>query len=139
MKEYNVFVLIGDGECYEGSTWESINYAANLKLDNLCVVIDRNKQITLDATEDCNKLEPLAKKWESFGWREWTIDGHSFEQLRRAFDIFKNKGTQNRPMVIIAETIKGKGVSFMEGQVKWHHGMPNKEEYERAKAELNGS
>jgi transketolase len=108
-------------------------FAAHHKLDNLVAIIDRNGQCVTDFTENFNRLEPLDSKWRSFGWSVKRINGHSFEELRGAF---KDIREQKAPLVIIADTVKGKGVSFMERVPKWHHGVPSKEEFERAKDEL---
>lgn len=132
-KDFLTFVLLGDGECYEGSVWETAMFAAHHNLNNLVAIIDRNYQITLDYTETVLKLESLEEKWKSFGWNTISVDGHSFNELKRAFWNIRNK---SRPTVIIAHTVKGKGISFMEGECKWHHGVPNKTEYEAGKLEL---
>lgn len=135
-KDYVVVVLLGDGEFYEGSNWETGLFAAHHNLGNLIAIVDRNKQIVLDRTEDCNRLEPLDKKWESFGWRVKRINGHSFSNIRDAFcDVRAH--IDDKPLMIIADTVKGKGVSFMEGKILWHHAVPNEEEYKRARAELD--
>ncbi len=123
-----VVVLIGDGELYEGSTWEAILFIAHHKLD-VTLIIDRNRQIVQDFTEDINKLYPLQNKMEAFNWNVKSIDGHKFDDI---IDAFKGE----RPLCIIAHTIKGKGISFMEQCLKWHHTIPNKEEYEKARCEL---
>ena len=131
-KPYQTFVIIGDGECYEGSIWESAIFAAHHKLNNLTVILDRNFQSATDFTENYNKLEPLTDKWLGFGWDVKRINGHSFDELRY---VFKSNRSE-KPLIIIADTIKGKGVSFMERNVKWHHGVPNEEEYRKAKNEI---
>ncbi len=134
-KKYKTFVLLSDGELYEGSVWEALLFASNYKLNNLVIIIDRNYQIVMDRTEECMKLDPLDKKIKSFGYETITIDGHSYKDLNRA--LAKAKKTKNlRPLVIIANTIKGKGISFMEKNVKWHHAVPQKLEYEKALKEL---
>ncbi len=139
-KDYKTFVLMGDGECYEGSVWEAAQFAAHHKLSNLTVIIDRNKQCVTDFTEDCNGFEPLKDKWEAFGWSvyggnpDW-ISGHDIFWLVNFLEEVKGKRFIT-PYVIIADTIKGKGVSFMEGKLEWHNKLPTAEELEQARREL---
>lgn len=135
-EKYKTYVLISDGELYEGSTWEALLFANNFKLNNLIIIVDRNKQIVMDKTEDCMILDPVADKLRSFGFNTIETDGHSIKKLNEVFKKIK-KLKNIKPTAIIANTIKGKGVSFMEGNVKWHHSVPNQEEYEKAKAELD--
>ncbi len=127
-KKYKIFTLISDGELYEGSSWEALLFASHHNLNNLIIIVDRNKQIVMDKTEDCIKLNPLEKKFKSFGYKTFQINGHSFKDLNKTFKKIK-KSKNNLPTVIIANTIKGKGISFMEKNLKWHHSVPNKEEY----------
>ncbi len=127
-----VIVLIGDGELYEGSTWEALLFIAHHKLD-VTLIIDRNQQIVQDFTEDVNQLDPLWDKLSSFGWGVTEVDGHNLEELGSEISL----NEYNIPWCIIANTIKGKGISYMERQLKWHHSIPTKEEYELAKSELN--
>ena len=134
-KDYLSVALMGDGECYEGSVWESAMFAAHHGLDNLVAIVDRNRQITLDFTEDANHLEPFSQKWQSFGWEAFELDGHSFEEILAAWTHVRQRGSK-QPMVLIANTTKGKGLSFMEGQLKWHHSVPQGEQLEIAKKEL---
>jgi len=133
-KEIKTFVVMSDGECDEGTTWESALIANQFKLKNLVVVIDRNFIQSLGRTEDVMKLEPLAEKWESFGFQVIEIDGHDhgllFETLNRNFEV---------PTCIIANTTKGKGVSYMEDTVLWHYRSPNLEELTQAKSEVEGT
>lgn len=136
-KDYLTFVLLGDGECYEGSIWEALLFAGHHKLNNIVAIIDRNQQCVLDYTEDCVRLDPLDLKLQAFGWDVETIDGHSFAELLRIFSNI-NKRLAKKPIAIIANTVKGKGVSYMEGQLKWHHGLPDKNEYRIAVKELTG-
>ncbi len=133
--DFMTVVLLGDGECYEGAVWETALFAGHHRLDNLAAIVDRNRQCAMDFTEECNRFEPLEDKWKSFGWDTVTIDGHSFEQILSAFKDFRTHKS-GRPLVIIADTIKGKGVSFMEGKITWHHGVPAGEELETARREL---
>jgi transketolase len=117
-----VFVLMSDGEMNEGTTWESALLANKLNLGNLVCLIDRNRIQSLQSTETTLPLEPLADKWKAFGWEVWNIDGHDFSSM--SMIDFKS----DKPMVVIAETVKGKGVPWMENQVLWHYKWPNSEE-----------
>lgn len=129
-----VFVLISDGECDEGSTWEAILFAGHHKLDNLTVIIDYNKFQALGKTNEILNLEPLKDKWISFGWQVQEIDGHNFQEIEKS--LLAVPLQKDKPNVIIAHTIKGKGVSFMENQLSWHYKSPNKEQYELAIKEI---
>jgi transketolase len=129
------FVLLGDGECYEGSVWEGAQFAAHHKLSNLIAIVDRNRQITMDDTEDCNAFEPFADKWRAFGWEVREVDGHSFPALLEAFTDVRER-TGDRPLVMIACTRKGRGVSFMEKTVGWHHRVPKGVQLEQARREI---
>ncbi len=132
--DYKVFTLLGDGELPEGSNWEAALSAAHYKLDNLCAIVDLNGlQITAPTKEVCN-TEPLDKKFESFGWGVRIIDGNDIEALQEAFNTLPFE--IGKPSVIIAQTVKGKGVSFMENNLKWHHGVPTPEQYQQAMEEL---
>ena len=131
-----IYVIVGDGECYEGSIWESIMFASHHQLDNLCIIVDRNNQITLDFTEDCNALDPIDEKFSSFGLNIFKTPGHDHEQILNTFKKINIK-KNSKPNLIIANTTKGKGVSFMESNLKWHHGLPNDEEKNVALEELN--
>ena len=134
-KDYRVYTLLGDGELPEGSNWEAALTAAQYKLDNICVIIDKNQlQITGPTNEVCS-TDPLPQKWESFGWAVTEIDGNDIAALTAAFDALPFE--KGKPSVIIANTIKGKGVSFMENQIKWHHGVPSEEQYHQAQHELD--
>jgi transketolase len=135
-KNYMTAVLLGDGECQEGSVWEAAMFAAHHKLNNLVAVVDRNRQGVTDFIEDSVTLEPFAKKWQGFNWEVREVNGHSFEELLGAFkDSHSRKSA--KPLVIIANTIKGKGVSFMEGKLDWHHSVPTSEELKIARQELS--
>jgi transketolase len=123
--DYKTFVIVGDGECYEGSIWESAMFAAHHKLDNLVTIVDRNELCILGKTEDLLELGDMEAKWQSFGWEAATVDGHSFDELMTAFG--KMGKTNGKPLAIIANTVKGKGISFMEGRSEWHNRMPNEE------------
>jgi len=128
------FIILSDGEHYEGSLWESAMFASHHKLDNLIFIVDRNKQIILGKSEDCLELEPLDKKWESFGWNVEKVNGHSYDELLNSLN--KSLIGNGKPTVIIAETIKGKGISYMEDITRWHNTMPNKNEIEIARKDL---
>ena len=131
-QSFFTYVLLGDGECYEGSIWEAAMFAAHHQLDNLIAIVDRNQLCIHGCTEEINKLDSLQDKFSSFGWSVETVDGHDYNQILTAIDY----RTPLKPKVIIANTIKGKGVSFMEGNAKWHHGGLTKEQYEQARLEI---
>ncbi len=136
-KSYRVFTLLGDGELPEGSNWEAALTAAHYKLDNLCAIIDHNKlQISGTTAEVCN-TDPIDAKFESFGWAVKHVDGHDIGALIQIFDALPFE--KNKPSLIIAHTIKGRGVSYMENQLKWHHGVPNKEQLSMAYGELDNA
>ena len=133
-KSYRTYTVLGDGEVEEGQVWEAAMFAAHNKLDNLVVIVDQNG-LQIDGTvEEVAGIEPLDKKFESFGFEVIKIDGHDFNQIESALE--KAKTVKGKPTAILAKTIKGKGVSFMENQVGWHGTAPNKEQYEQATAEL---
>ena len=133
-ENYRTYVVLGDGEIQEGQIWEAAMTAAHYKLDNLCAFLDSNNlQIDGNVTE-IKGVEPLDKKWEAFGWNVIKIDGHDFEQIFSALD--KARECKGKPTMIIAKTIKGKGVSFMENVCGFHGVAPTVEELERALAEL---
>lgn len=123
-KNNHVYVLLGDGECQEGSVWEGALSAPTLELDNLTVIVDHNKLQAMDELENIVRMQPFADKWKTFGWNVLEIDGHNYEEIKKALLTRKPKV----PTVIIANTIKGKGVSFMENVPIWHYRMPNSEE-----------
>lgn len=126
-----VFVLIGDGECHEGTIWESANIAANNKLNNICAIIDWNK-----SASQLMPLENLKRKWQAFGWQVLSMNGHSQKSFKENFDKFKTYNGKN-PTVIIANTTKGKGAKLIEGHGIWHHKIPNEEEYKIILNQLN--
>ncbi len=130
---FKVFTILGDGELEEGQVWEAAMFAGNKGLDNLTAFIDLNN-LQIDGTiDEVNSAKPVDKKFEAFNWHTITIDGHDFEQIEAAL---KEAETVNKPVAIIANTVKGKGVSFMENQVSWHGSAPNDEQYETAMNEL---
>jgi len=128
------FTLLSDGECDEGSNWEAALLASHLGLNNISAIIDRNYLQSLKSTEETVQLEPLAEKWLAFNWDVEVVDGHSHERLHQS--IFRKS---NKPMMTIANTVKGYGVSFMENSVPWHYRSPNAEELSRAIDELEKS
>lgn len=132
-KQNSVYTVLGDGELAEGSSWEAAMAASHYKLNNLFAVIDRNKLQITGKTVDVLSTEPLKEKWEAFGWNVVTIDGHDYKQLLQ--ELSANESS-DKPKMIIADTIKGKGISFVEGQASWHHDVPNDEEYEKGRQEL---
>lgn len=132
--KFRVFVLMSDGECNEGSVWEAAMLASSKKLGNVIAVIDYNKWQATGRSRDIMAIEPLKQKWESFGWSSYEIDGHDLNALDKTLKNVPD-GT-GKSIVIIAHTIKGKGVSFMEDDNNWHYRIPTEEEVERAKKEL---
>jgi len=131
---YRVMVLMSDGECNEGSVWEAALFAPVHKLQNLIVVIDFNKWQATGRSEKIMQLSPLKEKWSSFGWDAHEIDGNSFTEILSVFS--KITTISERPTAIIAHTVKGKGISFMEDDNNWHYRIPNDEEVARSKTEL---
>lgn len=134
-KDYRVFVIIGDGECDEGSVWEMALFANHFRLSNLTVIVDHNKIQSLDRCENTLELLDLAVKWRAFGWNVIEIDGHNHDEIRKAL-LSKD---DIKPTCIIANTVKGKGVSFMENTVLWHYRSPQGEDYDNAVEELEGA
>lgn len=134
-KAHRIFTLLGDGELPEGSNWEAMLSAAHYKLDNLYAILDYNKQQITGSNDEVMNTASVRHKLETFGWAVKEVDGHHIGELTEAL----NNGPfqKGRPNFIIAHTIKGKGVSYMEGNLKWHHGVPSPEEFELAQAELS--
>jgi transketolase len=132
---YRVYALVGDGELTEGSNWEASMTAAHYKLDNLVVIVDRNGLQITGPTEDVNALEPLADKFKAFGYAVRTVDGNNVAELVELFERIPFE--KNNPNLILAHTIKGCGVSFMENSVKWHHKVPTDQEFSQAMQELD--
>lgn len=125
-KDYRVFCLIGDGESQEGQIWEAAMTSAHYKLDNLAAILDNNKLQIDGRVADVMNIQCVVSKWKAFGWHVIEIDGHDFEQIEKAFE--EAEKIKGKPTMIIANTIKGKGVSFMEGQAGWHGKTPSEEE-----------
>jgi len=133
-KDYRVFVVMSDGECNEGSVWEAAMFAPAKKLDNVVAIIDFNKWQATGRSCETLALQPLKQKWEAFGWSTYEIDGHNLEEL---VETLKNTPDgSGKPVAIIANTVKGKGVSFMEDDNNWHYRIPTDEEVEKARIEL---
>lgn len=130
----DVYVLLGDGECNCGQVWEAAMAAAHYKMHNLCAIIDRNRLQIDGTTKEVMKLKPLAKKWKEFGWHVIEIDGHKFDDIQKAYTV--QRRMISKPTVIIAQTVKGKGVSFMENKTSWHGKTPNEEQTNQALKEL---
>ena len=134
-KDYKVYTLMGDGELPEGSNWEAALTAAHYKLDNLCAIVDKNTlQITAPTADVCN-TDPLDEKWKAFGWAVKEVDGNDVDALKSVLESLPFE--EGKPSVVIAHTTKGKGVSYMENTLKWHHGVPSADEYELAIKELD--
>ncbi len=134
-RDCRVFCLLSDGECDEGSTWEPVLFAPQHKLDNLVAVVDYNKIQSLGRVEEVIDLEPLAAKWRAFGWATCEIDGHDCEAIEKALAAIPFE--DGRPSCIIAHTIKGKGISFMEDKLLWHYRAPRGEQFQEAMSELD--
>lgn len=135
-KQHRVYCILGDGECDEGEVWEAALIAHQFKLDHLIAVIDHNKMQSLDFCENTLALAPFADKWRSFGWNVLDVEGNDTDVLEAAFAQAKANAGSGKPTVVIANTIKGKGVSFMENNILWHYRTPQDEEYEAALKEL---
>ena len=133
-RDYRTYVLMGDGELAEGSVWESAMAAAFYQLDNLCTIVDRNRLQISGNTEDIMALENLKEKWQSFGFEVLEIDGNNYQQIIDTIE--KAKEIKNKPTLILANTIKGKGISFMENKACWHHGVITDEQYQTCLKEL---
>ena len=133
-KNYRVYTLVGDGESEEGQVWEAAMFAGHRKLDNLCVILDYNGLQIDGDVEEVGGIAPMDEKFRSFGFEVMTIDGNDFSELEKAFTAAR--ACKSKPFVILAKTVKGKGVSFMEHQAGWHGKAPNTEQYEQAKQEL---
>lgn len=133
-RAYRVFALLSDGECDEGSTWEAALFAPHHHLDNLVVIVDYNKIQSLGTVKEVLDLEPFRAKWEAFGWAAREIDGHDLGQIEKTLSQVPFE--QDKPTCVIAHTVKGKGVSFMENKLLWHYRTPDAEEMNQALAEL---
>lgn len=135
-KDHKIYVILGDGENDEGAVWEAALVSNHFRLNNLIAIVDYNKMQSLDFVENTISLAPLDKKWEAFGWNVIVIDGHDHDQLRKAFK--KANQSLDKPTIILANTIKGKGISFMENDILWHYRFPHEgEEYDKSLEELD--
>ncbi len=133
--DYHTIVMLGDAECYEGSVWEAAMFAGHHKLNNLAAIVDRNGYGVLAPTEDMVKLNPFDDKFRAFGWETKTIDGHSVKEILEAFKDYRSH-KRDKPLMIIADTVKGKGISFMENAARWHGMAPTGETADRARKAL---
>lgn len=131
--DYRVYVVLSDGECNEGSVWEAAMMAAAQQVENLCVIVDYNKWQATGRSQEVLALEPLADKWRAFGWDTYEVDGHDIAALHARITQLPRRG---QPTAIVAHTVKGKGVSFMEDDNNWHYRIPTSEEVEKAAVEL---
>jgi transketolase len=136
-KDYRVYALLGDGELEEGQVWEASMFAAHHKLDNLCLIVDCNGLQIDGPVAEVGGPEPIDQKYAAFGFDVQKVDGHDFDALEAAFEHAKT--VKGKPSVILAKTVKGKGVSFMENQVGWHGKAPNDEQYQTAMKELQAA
>ena len=132
-KNYKVFVLISDAECDEGAIWESALFASQHKLDNLTIIVDYNKVQAFGTTKEILDLEPFVLKWKSFGCEVVEVDGHNLQEIKNALN---SKGEFNKPKVVLAHTVRGKGVSFMEGKMQWHYLTVDKKQLAKALREI---
>jgi transketolase len=136
-RDYRVYAILGDGEMQEGQVWEAAMTAAHQRLDNICAILDFNAlQIDGCISQIMSSLEPVADKWRAFGWNVMVVDGHDLEELVEAFETAKK--VKGKPTMIVAHTVKGRGVSFMQGVVDYHGSALSDDEVERALAELEG-
>jgi transketolase len=133
-RDYRTFVILSDGECYEGSVWETAMFAAHYRLDNLVAIVDRNRLCILGETEDCLRLDPMEDKWRAFGWDTVSIDAHRYREILPALE--RSARHSGRPLAIIANTVKGKGVSFMENRAEWHNKTMSDAHIETARQDL---
>lgn len=133
---WRTYVVMGDGECDEGAVWEAALQAAQYRLDRLVAIVDYNHMQSLSTVEDTLRLEPFEQKWKDFGWNAESVNGHDTDALIAAFGRAKENAGSRKPYVILAHTVKGKGVSFMENNILWHYRTPQGEEYDAALKEL---
>ena len=133
---WRTYVVMGDGECDEGAVWEAALQAAQYRLDRLIAIVDYNHMQSLSTVEDTLRLEPFEQKWKDFGWNAESVNGHDTDALIAAFGRAKENAGSRKPYVILAHTVKGKGVSFMENNILWHYRTPQGEEYDAALKEL---
>jgi len=134
-KKYKTFLLLGDGECDEGSVWEAAMATSNFKATNLITIVDRNKMMIDGKTEEVMQLEPFADKWKAFGFDTIEVDGHNFSDLSNAIEYALN--AKDKPICIIANTVKGEGISYMAGNYKWHYGAVDEEKFNTGNKDLD--
>lgn len=134
-KKYKTFLLLGDGECDEGSVWEAAMATSNFKATNLITIVDRNKMMIDGKTEEVMQLEPFADKWKAFGFDTIEVDGHNFSDLSNAIEYALN--AKDKPVCIIANTVKGEGISYMAGNYKWHYGAVDEEKFNTGNKDLD--
>ena len=134
--QWRTYVVLGDGECDEGSVWEAALQAAQYKLDRLIAVVDYNHMQSLATVDETLRLEPFEQKWKDFGWNAISVDGHDTDALLKAFEWAKENAGSRKPSVILAHTVKGRGISCMENNILWHYRTPQGEEYDAALKEL---
>ena len=134
-KDYHTFVILGDGETQEGQIWEAALFAAHYKLDNLTAILDFNNVQLMGHVSDVIGIAPVDRKWSAFGWEVIEVDGHDFSLLIES--LYRSKEIKKKPTIIIANTVKGKGVSFMQNTCKWHGNVPTQNEYTEAINEIN--
>ena len=135
-ERWRTYVVMGDGECDEGAVWEAALQAAQYRLDRLVAVVDYNHMQSLATVDETLRLEPFEQKWKDFGWNAISVDGHDTDALLKAFEWAKENAGSRKPSVILAHTVKGKGISFMENNILWHYRTPQGEEYDAALKEL---
>ena len=133
-KDYYTFVILGDGEIQEGQIWEAAMFASHYRLDNITAILDYNNVQLMGNVSEIMEIAPVADKWSAFGWEVLEIDGHNFRQIIES--LYKSKEIKGKPTIIIANTVKGKGVSFMQNKCKWHGNVPTEEEYDKAINEI---
>ena len=136
-QDFRSFVLLGDGELYEGSIWETALFAAHNRLDNLVAIVDRNGLCIMGGTEQLVKLDSVEDKWRAFGWHVVSANGHSFPSLLNAFSQIGK--TDGKPLAIVAHTVEGRGISFMEHQALWHNKIPSEAQFEQMRSELSSN
>ena len=138
LMDHRVFVVLGDGECNEGSVWEAALFANHFRLNNLVAIIDHNRMQSLDFNENTLEIEDLAEKWRAFGWRAFEVNGHDHDELNDVFSKFDWRGEPHKPTVIVANTIKGYGIGYMQNDILWHYRYPHDGwEYDGAVNELH--
>ncbi|MFH1947168.1 MAG: transketolase [Candidatus Magasanikbacteria bacterium] len=139
MNKRNFYCLLGDGECNEGSVWEAASFCSHFKLGKITAIIDCNKQQGLGYTADIMDMSNMAERWQAFGWETMEVDGHSYDALQEVLTYSHSERNSSKPLVIIAHTIKGKGVSWMEDKIEWHYKSPTEEQLQSAIIEIDSN